>query len=223
MSEQTAIDLPADVKTVVGEREAIEARIRALEITNQDQYNEANAFLKEVKAKIKMIEDQMLPIKKSAYGAYLDIMKLIKNLTEPFVSFETIVKAKIGFYLQAQEKIRKAEEEVRRKMIEEQRIKDAEALVAQGKPQEADAVLEKKMVVPKSEPIDKGGTYIVETWRAEIVDFKALVNAVAEGKADLMLLAPNQSALNKMAGVHKDGFNIPGVKAISETSVRSRG
>lgn len=65
--------------------------------------------------------------------------------------------------------------------------------------------------VPKAEGISTR-----EVWKAEVVDLSALVATVASGRQPVILLLPNQVALNQMARAQKGMLAIPGVKAVVE-------
>lgn len=61
------------------------------------------------------------------------------------------------------------------------------------------------------------------TWKAEITSLQDLVLAVAEGRAPLAYLLPNEQALNLQARALKGEMQIPGVRAVEETSYATRG
>jgi hypothetical protein len=65
--------------------------------------------------------------------------------------------------------------------------------------------------VPKSKE-----SHIRETWSAELIDLKALVMAISEGKAPLMAVQANMVFLNEQARAYKEVLRIPGVRAISK-------
>ena len=63
--------------------------------------------------------------------------------------------------------------------------------------------------VPKADGISTR-----EVWKAEVLDFAALVAAVASGQQSIAFLLPNQTALDGMARAQKGVLAIPGVKAV---------
>ncbi len=67
------------------------------------------------------------------------------------------------------------------------------------------------------------GVHTCERWSAEVTDFRALVQAVANGQADIALLQPNMPALNGRAKALRNPSHIPGVKFITTTSTTVRG
>ena len=61
------------------------------------------------------------------------------------------------------------------------------------------------------------------TWKAEVKSFQDLVLAVAEGRAPIAYLLPNEQALNLQAKALKNEMSIPGVVAVEETSYAAKG
>ena len=61
-----------------------------------------------------------------------------------------------------------------------------------------------------------------DTWKAEIVDLKDLVHAIATGKAPAECVTPNMPYLNSAVRMTKENTNIPGVKAVKETTTVMR-
>jgi len=220
------VEIPEDVKIVQAETVELQTQIKQLQVVDQESFDRANSLLKETKAKIKIFEDKLDPIKKKAYAAYKDVLDLIKELTDPLIKIQNILKGKIGPYLQEQERKRQEAIEKARKEAEEKRLKDAEVLEEQGLTEEAEKLIDKRTRINTSEvapKIDKGGTYTVTKWHAEVTDKAALIEAVATGRTDSEVLIPNMPHLNRLATIHKENMKIPGVKAVSEVSVGVRG
>jgi hypothetical protein len=53
-------------------------------------------------------------------------------------------------------------------------------------------------------------------WHAEVTDLLELVRAVAEGTVPLAALLPNQEYLDGEAARLREGFAIPGVRAVEQ-------
>lgn len=53
-------------------------------------------------------------------------------------------------------------------------------------------------------------------WRVIVENLRELCRAVGEGEASQSLVEPNQKALDLMAKATKEGFNVPGCKAVME-------
>lgn len=61
-----------------------------------------------------------------------------------------------------------------------------------------------------------------ESWKAEVIDFEALVKAVAKGKVPLMALKADTTWLNKQATSLRDELKYPGVKSVKKESLVAR-
>lgn len=71
------------------------------------------------------------------------------------------------------------------------------------------------ITTPLAEETKFDGLGLREYWAAEVVDFMALVTAVAAGRAPLAALQANQTWLNGEADSYGDQLSIPGVRAVS--------
>ena len=219
------MELPVEVQTVPKETAEFQTKIEAIVISDQPSYDYANGLLKEAKQRINTILGKLEPKKKKAYEAYKEWNDLINELTDPLKQIETILKKKIGVYLQEQDRIRREAEEKARREAEEKRLKDAEVLQEQGLSEEADKMLDKNVRIKTSEvapKIERGGSYTATKWHAEVIDKMALIKAVADGKVTMDYLLPNMSLLNQVATSFKESLKVPGVKAVSEVTVGVR-
>jgi len=213
------------VKEVKEKNKTFIEKVKKLEVYNQATFNVANSIRKEAKKRIKAIKDRLEPEKKKAYSAYKGWVDLIKELCDPLEAVKQEADKKIGSYLAEQKRIQQEKLKEARRIEEEKRLRDAEVLAQAGLQDEADKIISKRIIVPKdvAPKVETNGTYITMRWRAEVIDIKALAKAVAEGKVLPDLIQPNMSRLNKMAVSLKEKFDVPGVKAISDVSVGSRG
>lgn len=67
------------------------------------------------------------------------------------------------------------------------------------------------------------GLAFVADYDCEVIDFMALVKAVAGGKAPLAVLQPNSVELRKLARALRETFNIPGLALIRFEAVKRTG
>ena len=122
-----------------------------------------------------------------------------------------------------------------RRLAEEARAAEVARLRAEGETRRANAAAKAAVfvapvpvvpvapaVVPYVAPAQAAGVTFREKWTATVLDFPALVRAVADGKAPLTLLDANQSALNKHAVAHQNFSPIPGVAFSCEKVVSAR-
>jgi hypothetical protein len=64
--------------------------------------------------------------------------------------------------------------------------------------------------------IEKLRAEVATRWRAEVVDLRALVQAVAAGAAPLSALQPNQQFLDQEAAREREALALAGVRAVQE-------
>ena len=197
-----------------------------LRVTDQPTFRQAGTLLlavKDYRAKVGEILD---PIIKSAHDTHKKAVEQKKRLEEPAIRAEQALKGALATYEQEQARLRreaeiKAEAE-RMRLVAEIRQKNAfltegAGVAASFAPEPVVAVRPPMPEAPKTE-----GVSFRTQYRAEVVDLKALVQAVAAGNAPLTMLQPDQAALNQMARAMKQGMNLPGVRVIEERIVAAR-
>jgi hypothetical protein len=98
-------------------------------------------------------------------------------------------------------------------------IMETPILETQARPQ-TPAPVPVPVMQPRYKPA--AGVSTAQRWRAEVVDLKELCRAVAAGLASIEYIQANLTALNQSARALKSTLNVPGVKAVPETSVTVR-
>ena len=197
---------------------------KSLQITNDTICQEAIDYEHGLSALIKEIEATFGPHKEAAHKTWKGLVAEEKRHVDPVEEAKRLIKSKRITYDTEQTRIRKAEEarlqaEARR-MAEEAALRDALAAEAEGRPEEAEAIIAEPVSVPtvtiaKTTPSAGVGGAIREVWSAEVYDLHALVSAIVEGKASMGLIEPNQAALNGLARSLKSNMRVAGVRAIS--------
>jgi poly-D-alanine transfer protein DltD len=195
-----------------------------LMISTMDDYRIAQGLMKTVKERIKELTytrmAQTRPLDESKnkiiafFSAPLEKLEKAKNyLNKIMVNFTEEQEAK------RREEERRLQEEAR-KRAEYDAIRQALDAEAAGETQEAEQILQEPVYVP---PIKVNSTvpkskesHVRETWSCEVVDLKALVKAIAEGKAPLQAVEADMAFLNGQARSYKQALNIPGVRAVSK-------
>ncbi len=197
--------------------------------TDVDRVN-AGDLLKGIKALIKEVkadrEDERLAARK-----LMDLIVAGQNRNlRPLEYAETIIKQKVLAYIELEEIKRQVEEDrlnSQAKADEEERmIKEAEDLEDMGAPEEAQKVLDSAPVippvfVPKTTPKIEG-QHVTTLWKCKEVDFGALVQAVASGKAPIHFLQINQVYANYEVKRLKEKFDTPGLESYTVKSMASR-
>jgi hypothetical protein len=193
---------------------------------------------------IETVKAETLPI--PAQAKLIVVKDHQKAIIEaPLIEGEKWLNGQVTAYHQEQERIRAAEQEqlrqealkaeaTRRKEEEDRKTKEAAELEAAGLVDEAEALMveaieekEKPVEVyvrpPETQKVKLEGARISTYWSAEVTDIKALCRAVADGKCSTTYVEANMSALNARAKSDMKELNIPGVKAVSRSSLGATG
>ena len=214
------------IETIEGDTKAAVSLEFAKTLTIKDdvQCRTAIEYEQGLSALIKWFDDIYDKPIKEAFAHHRGLVADKKTHVEPVEEAKRLIKGKRITYVDEQDRIRKAEEarlqSEARRLAEEQALRDAIAAEAEGRPEEAEAIISEPVSVPtvtiaKTTPSAGVGGAIREVWSAEIYDVHALVAAIVEGKASIGLIEPNMVALNGMARSLKANMTIPGVKAVS--------
>lgn len=204
---------------------SIEERAKAIIIRDDDDFNYAGKFVKDIKAAEKQVEDFFEPMRKSTYDAYKAVTDRKKEMLDPLKSAEVIVKKALANYQMEQEKKRReeearlrklAEEESRRKLEEAVKAEEAgDAEAAEYAMAEAEAL--DNMVVKIEKPVAKvSGISQTKTWVITGIDLKELPDEFA----GCLLRPADEKAIMQLIKATKGQISIPGVK-YQETFVMS--
>ena len=206
-------------------------RAEALEITDQVTYDLGVHQLGVVTAFEKTIIDHHKPIKDTQYKAWKTACSQENKLLEPVQKAKQILRRAIAAWDEEQERLRLEEERlaVALALKEEEALRQAMAKQAAELGASEETVEEIKATpLPIPRPVvaptfqRAAGISTRVTYRAEVVDIRALCRAVAEGKVSAEMVMPNQSALNKRASAEKETMNIPGVRIVRDTGIQDR-
>lgn len=186
------------------EQRALSLAERAGELATltRETYEQAGPFLSGVKALEQEIQAHYAPLKKAAHETHRKIVAAERDQLAPLVAAETTVKRAICEYEDRIERERRALQ---------QQVEEAAAIDG------LDVV--PVVSLPK---VTTTGVSTRETWSVEVVDVLELVKAVADGRAPLALVLPNEAALNKLAGALKSAFSVPGCRAVSNRIVSAK-
>jgi hypothetical protein len=208
---------------------------KSLQVVDDDTCLKAEQMMVEIKTASKKWVEFFEPERKSAEETKKSIMAKI-NLLKLDASGDNNAKAafralstKVGKYRQEQDRIRREEaERVRQEQIkqeEDARVAAAEAAEKAGDNELAEAIVKEPIYVPPARPTEapktKGVSY-TERWQHEVINLTALVKAVADGKAPLQALQPNDTFLGNQARAMKIKSLYPGVRAYPESKPNIR-
>ena len=159
-----------------------------------------------------------------AHGLHKNLIIKRDKYLNPVLDAKKIYKTGRIAYADEQERIRKeAEAKLQaeaRRLAEEAALREAMALEAEGRAEEAEAIIAEPVsvptvMIPKTTPSAGIGGAIREIWSAEVYDLYALLLAIVEGQVSIGLIEPNQTALNGLARSLKGNMQVAGVRAIS--------
>ena len=237
--EARVIDITPEKEEAQSLALALPDNARSIQVSDYATKEAANAFFlqcREARKRIAAVFDPHIDRAKAAkMAADATRAGLVAEKTAaeaPIVEAEGIVNREIMRF-DAEDKKRRDEElriatEKQRKENEEAALRAAVEAEAAGEKEEADAILEEAahapVFVPAPPPPPKlQGSAEVVTWKMEVVDLKALVLAIASGKAPLSYIVADEVAIRRTVTAQKDSFRCAGVKTWSETSRRSTG
>jgi hypothetical protein len=207
--------------------------------TANDGFLTIRRMRKEISSVFSPMEEKAKDAKRAADETRKEVMRQWEKVEAPLLAAEAYLNGQMTGYKRIQDDLRAKEQEAlrqeavkvemaRRKAEEEAKLKQAAELEAAGAQEDADAIMaealegfERPMAVytppPTTQKVELDGMASRTTWKANVVNLKALALAVGTGKAPLNLIEANIPALNRLATALKKEMSIPGVEAISDT------
>jgi hypothetical protein len=206
----------------------ITEQARTFAISTQQDYNNAAEVCKDIKTKIKTIEDYWKPLKDNAHAAHKAICAKEAELLAPFTKAETAIKGKMTTFqrqLMEEQRIQREEQERFRREESERLMKAAEEAQQEGAEEHADYLVEEAAKVevmkfehPKQEKTV--GTAVKKVWKARVTN-AALVPVSISGT---VIRPIDEKVLNDLARVSKGNMAIPGVEFYEDVQIAvSRG
>lgn len=222
---------PQSVELIKREVEPVVQRATAIVIRDPQQYEQAAAFLKAIKAAQKTVVDFFGPMKTKAHAAWKAITSQETETLAPLAEAERHVKNKMLDFAQEQERIRQAEERRLQAEADERARKERERLEREAaklkseerreaKLEQAAAIQAPVVTVAATTP-DVAGQSIRKTWKARIVDPKAAATALLAFPDWQAYLTLQQGAVDKFAVRTKGQVAIPGVEFYEAATLAS--
>jgi hypothetical protein len=168
-------------------------------IANRDEYDTAASDLHTVKGHLTALHEHRMSLTRPLDQARKGIIALFKPAEVGLQDAEQAIKAAMVTFIAEEAKT------VRQKNLLLQAAAEADG---------ADFSPIVYYEPPRTPGVQQRGT-----WSAEVDDFRALVEAVAEGKAPLNVLLPNMPALNDLARSQRSALALPGVRAARRHSI----
>lgn len=231
------------------EKRAMNLAVRAkdLKVVDQGSLTRASELLLAGKEIERAIKSFFAPLKAKAHAAWKELCDAENKELGKLAPVIAVLNRAVAGYKAEQEKKRVEAEEAARKAEKEREKLQNETLdkiqemigveaeaagrgdikavkMAQA---EADKILaqaadEEKKIVPASivpEIPKTDGLSLRVYWKAKVVDFHALIQAVLSEQVSIEALSPNLPYLNDLAGKLKDQVKIPGIEIYSESKM----
>jgi hypothetical protein len=222
---------PADTSKVEQQALAIrdEATVIATAIQDATTYEAAVAWLQDVVKPLRQqINECFDPIIKAAHESHKVALAAKAKVEAGPATAENVVKLALAGYTKRLLLEEKAENERRlvaaRAAEEDRRLAQAAELELLGRGEQAQALLEKPIIVPVPQAVTLAvpkvsGVVNRTNYSAVVVDLQKLVEYVAQHPDQIGLLQPNQVALNALARALKLNARIPGVEVREKDGV----
>lgn len=219
---------PEDKQIAQARSSAVLARDKCLSlavITKPEEFELAGELLKECANARSVVAAHMDPLCDAAHKSWKATTEKRKEMLAPVDAAESHLRnIRSAYQRKIAEDNRRAQEEAARKQREAeeaQRIAYEKQQKAAAKKGVAPPPAPEPIPVPVVEPVyqsapQTSGVSMVKVWKFEIVDFPALVKAVAEGKADIHNLLPNEKLIGANVKVLKGGYSLPGVRVFED-------
>ena len=201
-------------------------RASLIVVTSKDEHLGALTIIKNLTGAERVVKDKFGDPKTKAFAAHKAICALEKELLVPLGEAKRVVNVKVTDY--EREQLRLAEEERRRleaaakKDQEERQLEDAILAEESGNIEEAEAILAEPTIAPvihvEPEVGKVEGVSERVTWRAEVFDKMEVIKYVARHPEWEGLLDANMPNFNRIARSAREAMQIPGVRAVSETT-----
>ena len=206
---------------------------KMVKIEDAKSYEVAGFLWNTIGDVMKEVKETFDPIVDAAHKAHQKACDTRSKYFNPLQNSYKELKRLMGVWEKEQDEIRlaeqkrlddinkKAEEDrLLQKAIEAEAEAKANGLTPEEASQEAEAIINEPVyvppvVLPKSTPKVQGVVFR-EIWKAQIVNLKELIGAVAEGRAPIQALKADEVFLGQQARSLKRALNLPGVKAYSE-------
>ncbi len=208
---------------------AASEKYQAFVVVDQGSLDEAGNVLSAIKAVRKQVKEVFKPMIDTAKATLKEVKDQFDRFDSPLAVCDKNVKANMGSYKAEQDRIAREElyriESEARKKAEDERLREAERLEAQGKKEEAEKVVAAPIVIPKPVPqpdVKTEKATFRKTWKGEVVDIGILVKAIADGNESIDFIQPNTTELNSFARDIKEEREENGIRFYFDTVVANR-
>lgn len=226
---------PQELK-LQGDKDALLMRAAALQVVDAASYEQAIELGQVLTGFVKDAGEYFDPDVNRAYTLWNSLTTKRKAFIDPLKEGIEKLKTRAVSWFQNEEARRRenqriadaeaarlAREEADRKVVEAERARQqGDVETARELVQEAEEI--RQSPPPPAAPVPSAapkvaGAGVKANWVHEVYDFKALVQAVGEGKVSIEALQPNDTYLRSRAKADKKTLNIPGVRVYDKGSM----
>lgn len=204
---------------------------RQFQVCDAGTYREAGDIVLRLTRFIRVWDDFMKPIVEAADTALKTARGQRDKIRGPALEAKQAIGANMeGWDRAERDRIRREQERLAAEAVEQAKVEallaaeqqgDEAAVAAIARDDASPTMLAFVPPAPVSIPKVEGISYQV-TWKAEVVDLAALVQAVAAARAPLKTLKADEVVLNGMARALKEALNLPGVRSVATRGQRTR-
>ena len=201
------------------------------QVTTPEELEQANNAGRVLQASTKEVETFYKPLKQQVDAFKAPLLAHEKEFAGPVEAEKKRLGGLITGYNQEQERKRQEAERVAREEAEkaarEEALNRAIELEQSGDKEAAEQVMNEPLqvapvVIQQEAPVRMTGQVSGLKYKCIVTDVKALLKAVAEGRAPMQCFTLDQGWLDRKAGLDKDGFDLPGCKLDKQASTHFR-
>ncbi len=195
-----------------------------MQIETLEQANVTAGYLKRVRECRKKIETRIGPIRDNAHATWKGIIALINEIDARPKEIELACRRMLDAWDEIEQRrvaeAQAAEDEKARQASIAEKLAEGDSRGAKAIQSGKVAVVSTVVVAP---PAKVQGTSRTVTYKADVVDFIALLRACAAGRAPSQYIMANQQVLDGVARSTKGTITIPGVVIRKVTGTQVRG
>jgi hypothetical protein len=199
---------------------------KTFEVKTQQDYDNAAELIKDIKDRVKQIEEYWKDPKSTAYKTWQDICKKETDLLAPFTKAETDLKGKMAAFQKQkmeEERLLREEQERWKKAEADRLLEEAAQAEKEGNTEYSEGIVElaeqtQNMTFAAPVQHKTAGTSARKIWKARVVN----ENLVPVSFMGAVLRPVDLSALDKLAKASKGAMKIPGVEFYEDVQIRIR-
>jgi len=199
-------------------------QVEELRITSRDSYLQMVALVKISKGYQQAVKDFFERMRQKTYDAYQEVLKQIRDYSQPFIQAETIGKQRMRGWEDLEEKKRREQEAA---AAEKRETAAAEAR-KNGDEAKAERI-ETALPVTRENRAHVEGVQYVDNWKGQLAgfadedklaNFRELLKAVLAGKAPFGFVTVDWSEVNKFAKATSGKMPVPGIEWVNDKIVK---